>query len=134
MRLCKEWGARFVLLGVVLVAVAMAWPGVHQGFSLHYDEAVHLVTARALARGHGYVDESLPGSPPHRKYPPVQSLILAPFWRLSGDFPGNLAAMRLAMLAATLLSLGVSYRYLIEGERASPGIGRSAHAGWCRSP
>jgi MFS family permease len=132
MRLAKGQGARAALLGVVLVAAALAWPDVHQGFSLHYDEAVHLVIAHALARGHGYIDESLPGSPPHRKYPPLLSLILAPFWRLSDEFPGNLAAMRLMMLAAALLSLGVSYRYLIEGERASPALALAtvAAVGW----
>ena len=115
-------GAWIAFLGVVLVSLALAWPDVRQGFSLHYDEAVHLVTAQALARGHGYVDESLPGAPPHRKYPPVLSLVLAPFWRLSPQFPGNLAAMRFAMLVVSLLSLAISFRYLIDGERASPAL------------
>jgi 4-amino-4-deoxy-L-arabinose transferase-like glycosyltransferase len=125
-------GARLGLLGVLLLSALLAWPDVRQGFSLHYDEAVHLVTAGALARGHGYVDEGLPGSPPHRKYPPVQSLILALFWRLSDNFPGNLWPMRLAMLAAALLALGASYRYLVEGERASPAVALAAVAavGW----
>src|SRR5262245_2376081 len=113
-------------LGVVIVSLALAWPDVRQGYSLHYDEAVHLVTAQALARGHGYVDESLPGTPPHRKYPPVLSLVLAPFWRLSPQFPSNLAAMRFAMLVVSLLSLAISLRYLIDGEQASPALALAA--------
>ncbi|HXJ79552.1 MAG TPA: hypothetical protein VMS64_12835 [Candidatus Methylomirabilis sp.] len=122
MRSAQDKRARIALLGVVLVTVALAWPDVRQGFSLHYDEAVHLVTAHALARGHGYVDESLPGAPPHRKYPPLLSLLLAPFWRLSARFPDNLWVMRLFMLAASLLGLTVSYRYLTDGERSSPAL------------
>jgi hypothetical protein len=40
--------------------------------------------------------------------------------------------MRLAMLVAALLGLGASYRYLVEGERASPGVALAAVAavGW----
>jgi len=41
------------------------------------DDGIYLSSARALARGKGYVIDILPGSPPNTKYPPLTSALLA---------------------------------------------------------
>lgn len=40
------------------------------------DDGIYLSSARALAGGKGYVVDSLPGSPPNTKYPPLTSALL----------------------------------------------------------
>jgi hypothetical protein len=41
------------------------------------DDGIYLSSARALAAGEGYVIDTLPGSPPNTKYPPLTSALLA---------------------------------------------------------
>jgi len=48
-----------------------------------HDDGLYLVTAKALAAGHGYVIDSLPEVIPQTKYPILYPLVLSGFWKLS---------------------------------------------------
>jgi hypothetical protein len=52
-------------------------------FGLYHDDAVYLVTAKAIAAGHGYTIESLPQPIPQTKYPPLFPSVLALFVLIS---------------------------------------------------
>src|SRR5712692_7478162 len=80
------------LLWILLAAVAWTY-----GLCLHpvwfghdNDDAVYVVTAKALANGQGYRTISLPLEPPQTKYPPLYPLLLSLIWRLYPQFPANL--------------------------------------------
>jgi hypothetical protein len=77
-----------------------------------YDEGVYVVLAKALASRAGYVHESLPGSPPETKYPPVLPLLLAVVWGLFSDFPQNLIILRTVILISSGLFLYIAFMYL----------------------
>ena len=67
---------------VVLGAVYMvAW--LAPGIGLYHDDAIYLVTARALLAGHGYTIDSLPAPIPQTKYPPLFPALLALFALIS---------------------------------------------------
>ena len=85
------------LLGVcALFAVAVAAIHPTEFFGLSEDDSIYLSSARALANGHGYVLESVPGSPPATKYPIFYSWLLSRVWRWQPGFPANLnLALRL---------------------------------------
>ena len=58
-------------------------------FGTSADDALYFSSAKALAKGQGYV---LPGFPVHlkaTKYPELYSLILAVVWRIDPHFPEN---------------------------------------------
>src|SRR5687767_12816728 len=81
------WAA--LALGVVLAVAA--------GFRVHpevcgqcHDDALYVLTAKALAEGDGYRLTNLPGEPPQTKYPPLYPLFLAVLWEIGPDFPDNL--------------------------------------------
>jgi hypothetical protein len=108
---------KLTLTGVCLLALApsayLAWtfrPMPHLGY--YHDDSIYWVSAESLAQGHGYRIASLPGEPYQTKYPPLYSALLAVVWKLSPEFPSNLAA---AMLFAWLLlpiSLGMLWLVL----------------------
>jgi len=110
-RFASTLGVSVVLLIVVLLCLS----GINRELNFGYDEAAYLVTAKALASGEGYVQQSLPGSPAQVKYPPLVSGLLSLIWRVFPDFPDNLAIMRMLMLLAGVIFLAVSYRTLREG-------------------
>ena len=60
---------------VLVVMYAMAWSLPAIGFD--HDDAALLVTARAIATGHGYIVESLPKPVPQTQYPPLFPAVLA---------------------------------------------------------
>jgi hypothetical protein len=68
----------FAVLGAVY-AIAWLTPAV----GLYHDDGVYLVTAKALAAGHGYTIESLPHAIPQTKYPPLFPALLALFLLVS---------------------------------------------------
>jgi hypothetical protein len=68
----------FALVGVIYL---VAWFAPSIG--LYHDDAVYLVTAKALLAGHGYTIDSLPVPIPQTKYPPAFPLALALFAAVS---------------------------------------------------
>ncbi len=68
----------FAVLAVVY-AIALLAPAI----GLYHDDAASLVTAKAIAAGHGYVIDSLPSPVPETQYPPLFSAVLALFTLVS---------------------------------------------------
>jgi hypothetical protein len=75
-----------LLLAWVALAFALANPNIA---GLYHDDGVYLTCSKALATGQGYRIISLPEQPYQTKYPPLFSLLLAPIWWVSPEFPGN---------------------------------------------
>ncbi len=103
------WGAWAVplgvLLGVVLVHLALlAWvrmPAPHSGG----DNAAYLALAASLVQGTGYTEFWDPLVPPHAKYPPAWSLLLALAMSLGAE--SWVAFKTLAAALVLLASVGV---------------------------
>jgi hypothetical protein len=104
-----------VLCPIYLAAVRLP------AFGLFHDDGIYVVTAKALAEGHGYHIISLPSAPPQTKYPPLFPLLLATVWSLAPDFPANLTALKLVPLLATVVWLWLSL-YLLRALDLSPSV------------
>ena len=66
----------------------------------YHDDGVYFVTGKAIAAGHGYRLESLPGENWATKYPPLFPVALAAVWAVAPQFPANiLPALTLVWLA-----------------------------------
>ena len=79
-----------VSLVVAIVAIPN-WPvGVFQ------DDGIYVILGKALATGEGYRYLNLPGAPYATHYPPGYPLVLAALWKLSPDFPQNVAVFTFA--------------------------------------
>jgi hypothetical protein len=70
--------AYFSLLAVLYL---LAWS--QPGLGLAQEDAIHLVTAKALVAGHGYVVDSLPLAVAETQYPPLFPALLALFTLVS---------------------------------------------------
>lgn len=77
-----------------------------------HDDGVYLVTAKALAEGHGYRIISLPDEPPQTKYPILFPWLVSLVWHLNPSFPANLVWLRVVPLLATLAWLSLSWPLL----------------------
>jgi hypothetical protein len=81
-----------------------------------WDDAVYVITAKALALGEGYRYIHLPGTPAATHYPPLWPAVLSVVWRISPEFPENVRLMKLlnpaflglAAIAATILARRVA--------------------------
>ncbi|MBI1748442.1 MAG: hypothetical protein HYR55_17935 [Acidobacteria bacterium] len=82
-------------------------------FGIYHDDGLYVVTAKALATGHGYRIISLPHEPAQTKYPPFYPFLLSLIWRSSPSFPQNLIPMMYLSMAMTLGFLSLIYYYLI---------------------
>ena len=70
------------------------------------DSGVYISLAKSLSVGHGYRDIYYAENPPHTKYPPVFSLLLAPLISFLGL---NFLAMKLLVVVMGILALYVIY-------------------------
>ncbi len=89
-----------IFFSVLAVVYAMAWflPAI----GLDHDDATCLITARAIATGHGYMIESLPHPIPQTNFPPFFPAVLALFTLVS-QHPQWLKLLPLACTAGWLL-------------------------------
>jgi hypothetical protein len=79
---------------------------------VYHDDAIYLITARALAQGNGYQIESLPTTLPQTKYPILFPALLSMVWRIAPEFPANLPLMKLIPLLAAFGWFYSSFRLL----------------------
>lgn len=106
--LWRQWLRRWWLAGAMAAFVSLAWwlnPA--RTFGTMQDDAIYFASARAIARGQGYMLPSFPGGLHHLKYPPVFPWLLSWVWRLRPEFPANLVlahAVALALAVAFLLA------------------------------
>ena len=101
-------------IGVLVAAVALAiafmaipnWPaGVFQ------DDGIYVVLGKALASGEGYRYLNLPGAPYATHYPPGYPLFLAMLWKLSPEFPQNVAVFTFANAGFLALAAFAAFRF-----------------------
>jgi len=100
-------GAALLVLAVALSAVSPAPVGVF------WDDAVYVITAKALATGHGYHYINLPGAPAATHFPPLWPALLSLVWRVAPQFPENVRLMKLVsplLLAAAAAGIAVLAR------------------------
>lgn len=78
-----------------------------------HDDAIYIITAKAIAMGKGYCLINLPGEPLQTKYPILYPAILSLFWRVFPDFPQNLIPMKWLSIVFGTLAIGLGYLYLV---------------------
>lgn len=99
-----------VLVAVIALAIALVavpnWPaGVFQ------DDGIYVVLGKALSSGAGYRYLNLPGAPYATHYPPGYPLVLALLWKLSPEFPQNVAVFTFANAGFLALAAFFTYRF-----------------------
>ncbi|MFY9611127.1 MAG: hypothetical protein WAU45_21270 [Blastocatellia bacterium] len=111
-----------LILAVILTAAAAVYFFTYNPtrFGSSHDDGIYVSTARALATGEGYRIISLPYAPAQTKYPPFYPFLLALIWGANPGFPGNVNAMVSLSAIASLIFLGMTWRYLVE-EQYAPG-------------
>lgn len=82
-------------LGAALIpACWLGWQSRAQNhLGMMHDDALYVVSAKALADGNGYRIGSLPGEPWQTKYPPLFPALIAVVWKVFPKFPANLLWM-----------------------------------------
>lgn len=98
----KRW--LLVAWGAFMIAVYAATVRA-PAMGLYHDDGVYVVTAKALAEGHGYRLISLPDEIPQTKYPILYPLGLSLIWRVAPSFPDNVLYLKLLGLAAAIVWL-----------------------------
>jgi hypothetical protein len=99
-------------LAVILLLVG-GWRLVPRVSGVFHDDAIYVITAKALAEGDGYRLINLPGAPPQTKYPMLFPAVLAIIWKLWPVFPDNLIAMQMVSLVAAAAAMALTYLYLV---------------------
>jgi hypothetical protein len=79
----------------------------------YHDDAIYVITAKALAQGEGYRLINLPDAPRQTKYPILYPLMLAAVWKVQPEFPENVALMQRLTLATSAITIGLAYLYLV---------------------
>ena len=101
-------------IGVLVAAIALAialtavpnWPaGVFQ------DDGIYVILGKALATGEGYRYLNLPGAPYATHYPPGYPLFLALLWKVSPQFPQNVALFTFASAGFLALAAFGTFRF-----------------------
>ena len=82
-------------------------------FGFYHDDGMYVVSAKALATGHGYRVISLPSEPLQTKYPPLYPAALSLLWRVAPEFPANLYWLMALSAACTLAFLFLSLLYFV---------------------
>jgi Gpi18-like mannosyltransferase len=102
--------AIFFFMLALVYAAAWSLPAIGSG----HDDASYLVTAHAIAAGHGYMVESLPAPVPQTEFPPLFPAVLALFTLVSQQarwlklLPLACAAGWLVLTRKLLLKMGAS--------------------------
>jgi len=93
-----------VFLLLLIPSAVFVWknPDMPEFDKLH-DDGLFFVSAKSLATGNGFRILSLPEQPAQTKYPSLYPLYLSLIWRISPNFPDNLALA--AWFSWTLLAL-----------------------------
>jgi hypothetical protein len=77
-----------------------------------HDDGVYMVTARALAKGHGYLIESLPNNLPQTKYPILYPAVLSVLWKWIPDTDTAVLASKVFSLVCCGVWLWLVTRYV----------------------
>jgi hypothetical protein len=102
-----------------MVALLGAWQMVVGVCGVYHDDALYVITAKALALGQGYRLIDLPHAPLQTKYPILYPALLAVIWKIWPSFPGNLLAMQGLSLLAGAGTVALAYLFLVRFGYAS---------------
>ena len=89
---------------------------------VYHDDAIYVITGKALAQGYGYRLINLPGAPFQTKYPILYPALLSIIWKIWPSFPENLLAMQGLSLLAGAGTVALAYLYLVRFGYASRGV------------
>jgi len=108
-----RWWALGIVIACAAVLIPAYWIALRApAVGMFHDDGVYLVTAKALATGHGYRIISLPDEIPQTKYPILFPLALSFVWRLMPDFPANVFALKLVPFAFALVWFWLVFRLI----------------------
>jgi hypothetical protein len=96
-----------------LVLILGYWRMVPQVCGTFHDDAIYVITAKALAQDQGYRLIFLPQAPIQTKYPILYPALLAMVWKLWPAFPANLLLMKWLTLVCGAATVGLFYLYVI---------------------
>jgi hypothetical protein len=113
----QDLGIAFALAG--MVALLGAWQMVVGVCGIYHDDAIYVITAKALALGKGYRLIDLPDAPLQTKYPILYPALLAVIWKIWPAFPENLLAMQGLSLLAGAGTVALAYLFLVRFGYAS---------------
>jgi hypothetical protein len=97
----------------LLVLILGYWRMVPEVCGAFHDDAIYVITAKALAQGQGYRLIYLPHAPIQTKYPILYPALLAVVWKLWPSFPENLLLMKWLSLLGGAATIGLSYLYFV---------------------
>jgi hypothetical protein len=109
----KEKNRVIAALLFFLVLVLGYWRMVPGVCGFFHDDAIYVITAKALAHGQGYKLIFLPHAPIQTKFPILYPALLAMIWKLWPSFPNNLVLMKWLTLVFGAATVGLSYLYVI---------------------
>jgi 4-amino-4-deoxy-L-arabinose transferase-like glycosyltransferase len=105
---------RLIVAGLaILVLILGYWRMVPQVCGAFHDDAIYVISAKALAQGQGYRLIFLPRAPIQTKYPILYPALLAVIWKLWPAFPANLLLMKWLTLLCGAATVGLFYLYII---------------------
>lgn len=105
-----------------MVVLLGAWQMVVGVCGVYHDDAIYVITAKALALGKGYRLIDLPNSPLQTKYPILYPALLSIIWKIWPSFPQNLLAMQWLSLITGAGTVALAYLFLLRFGYTSRGV------------
>ena len=104
----------FTLLSIFFIAIIVCYIYIVPGVcGAYHDDAIYVITAKAIAEGDGYRLINLPDSPKQTKYPILYPFFLAAIWKCFPSFPQNIFIFKIATAIVASLALCLFYIYLV---------------------
>ncbi len=104
---------KLIAAGLALLVLLLGYERlVPQVCGAYHDDAIYVITAKALAHGLGYRLIDLPGAPLQTKYPILYPALLAMVWKLWPNFPANLLLMKWLSVLCGAATVGLTYLFL----------------------
>lgn len=89
---------------------------------VYHDDAIYVITGKALAQGLGYRLINLPHAPLQTKFPILYPALLAVVWKVWPAFPDNLVLMKWLSVLCGAATLGLAYLFLLRFGYFSRGV------------
>ncbi len=118
---------KLIAAGLVVLFLIMGYVRmVPQVCGAYHDDALYVITAKALAQGLGYKLINLPQAPLQTKYPILYPGLLALVWKLWPNFPDNLWLMKGLTVLGGAATMGLTYLFLLRFNYFPRGVALSA--------
>jgi hypothetical protein len=113
----------WIAFGLAITVILLgAWQMVVGVCGTYHDDAIYVITAKALALGKGYRLIDLPMAPLQSKFPILYPALLAIIWKIWPSFPQNLLAMQGITLLCGASTISLAYLFLVRFNYTSRGI------------